>query len=69
MGSADKICAENQNTPFIYLFFIYYDPSRCVVSIYYYTSPSINITMSRDIVVSQYIWLHVSAYLKPSSGQ
>ena len=44
-------------------------PSRCVVSICYNKSPSINTTISWDSYIIQYIWLHVSAYLKPSSGQ
>ena len=36
---------------------------------YYYKSPSINTTISWNSNISQYIWLHVSAYLiKPSSG-
>ena len=48
---------------------ISYGPSRCVVSIYYYTGPSINTTISWDSNISQYIWLHVSAYLTLSHLQ
>ena len=35
----------------------------------YNKSPSINTTISWDSNIIQYIWLHVSAYLKPSLGQ